>query len=283
MASPEVLVVPQWQGSISPEAGRMAAGAAQLAELAAAAGAVPRVVGGLPQTRSPVRDGVSSLDQLLAAQARIAAELAALDRTGGPVLAIGGDCAADLAVAAVSLERRDGDLALLWIDAHADFNSPATSPSGAFHGMVSRCLTGVGPEGMLPAVAAAPGALVLTGTRSVDPAEQTELDAAGVQQLGMRALGEPGAAVAALLQTGSSAVHVHLDLDVLDPQVFPDTVYRVPGGATVEQVLALLTTAGAALPVASAFVGEHLGGDRATTRLADPLVRRLLAMLSTGS
>jgi arginase len=283
MASPEVLVVPQWQGSISPEAGRMAAGAAQLAELAAAAGAVPRTVGGLPQTRSPVRDGVSSLDQLLAARARIAAELAALDSTGRPVLAIGGDCAADLAVAAAGLERRGGDLALLWIDAHADFNSPATSPSGAFHGMVTRCLTGVGPAGMLPAVPAAPGVLVLTGTRSVDPAEQTELEAAGVQQVGMRAFGEPEAAVAALLQTGCSAVHVHLDLDVLDPQVFPDTVYRVPGGATVEQVLALLTTAGAALPVASAFVGEHLGGDKATTRHADPLVRRLLAMLSTGA
>ena len=283
MASPEVLVVPQWQGSVSPEAGRIAAGAAQLAELAAAAGAVPRTVGGLPQTRSPVRDGVSSLDQLLAAHARIAAELAALDSTGGPVLAIGGDCAADLAVAAAGLKRRNGDLALLWIDAHADFNSPATSPSGAFHGMVTRCLTGVGPAGMLPAVPAEPGALVLTGTRSVDPAEQTELDAAGVRQLGMRALGEPEAAVAALLQTGCSAVHVHLDLDVLDPQVFPDTVYREPGGATVEQVLALLTAAGAALPVASAFIGEHLGGDKATTRLADPLVRRLLAMLSTGS
>ncbi len=186
-------------------------------------------------------------------------------------------------MAAAGLERRDGDLALLWIDAHADFNSPATSPSGAFHGMVTRCLTGVGPAGMLPAVPAAPAALVLTGTRSVDPAEQTELDAAGVRQLGMRALGDPEAAVAALLQTGCSAVHVHLDLDVLDPQVFPDTVYRVPGGATVEQVLALLTAAGAALPVASAFIGEHLGGDKATTRLADPLVRRLLAMLSTGS
>src|ERR1700722_1583794 len=267
MASPEVLVVPQWQGSISPEAGRMAAGAAQRAARAAAAGAAPRTVGGLPQTRSPVRDGVSSLDQLLAAQARIAAELAALDPTDGPVLALGGDCAADLAVAASGLRRRDGDLALLWIDAYADLNSPATSPSGAFHGMVTRCLTGVGPAGLLPAVPAAPGAPGVAGAR----------------QLGMRAFGEPEAAVAALLQTGCSAVHVHLDLDVLDPQVFPDTVYRVPGGATIEQVLALLTAVGAALPVVSAFIGEHLGGDKATTRLADPLVRRLLAMLSTGS
>src|ERR1700722_2225503 len=283
MASPEVLVVPQWQGSISPEAGRMAAGAAQRAARAAAAGAAPRTVGGLPQTRSPVRDGVSSLDQLLAAQAKIAAELAALDPTDGPVLALGGDCAADLAVAASGLRRRDGDLALLWIDAHADFNSPATSPSGAFHGMVARCLIGVGPEEILPECPAAPGALVLTGTRSVDPDEQTELDAAGVKQLGMRALAEPEAAAEALLQTGCSAVHVHLDLDVLDPEVFPDTVYRVPGGATIEQVLALLTAVGAALPVVSAFIGEHLGGDKATTRLADPLVRRLLAMLSTGS
>lgn len=308
MASPHVLVVPQWQGSISPEAGRLAAGAAQLAELAAAAGAEPRVVGGLPQTRSPVRDGVSSLDQLLAANARIAQALmepglmepalmapalvapapsdqalAGQALAAGPVLAIGGDCSADLAIAASGLKRRAGDLALLWIDAHADFNTPATSPSGAFHGMVARCLTGSGPQQLLPEVIAAPAALVLTGTRSVDPAEQDALDAAGVRQLGMQALADPAAAAEALLQTGCSAVHVHLDLDVLDPGVFPDTVYREPGGASIEQVLALLTAAGAALPVTSAFVGEHVGGDPATTRIAEPLVRRLLAMLSTGS
>jgi arginase len=278
MASPEVLVVPQWQGSISPEASRLAAGADQLAELAAAAGAVPHLVDGLPQTRSPVRDGVSSLDQLRAAQTRIA-----WARPAGPVLALGGDCSADLAIAASALRTRAGDLALLWIDAHADFNTPATSPSGAFHGMVARCLTGAGPRQLLPQVVAAPAALVLTGTRSVDAAEQDALDAAGVRQLGMRALAEPAAAAEALLETGCSAVHIHLDLDVLDPEVFPDTVYREPGGASVEQVLALLTAAGAALPVTSAFIGEHVGGDPAVTRRVDPLVRRLLAMLSTGS
>ena len=276
MVAPSVLVLPQWQGSIAPHAPRMTAGAAQLAELARAAGAVPHTVGGLPPDRSPARDGVASLDVLLAARATIEPVI-----QGGPVLALGGDCGADLMVAARQLRDRDGDLALLWIDAHADFNTPASSPSGAFHGMVARSLTGTGPAGLLPAVPAPPSALVLTGTRSVDPLESEALAAAGVAQLGMRALTDPELAVAALRRTGRSAVHVHLDLDVLDPGVFADTVYQIPGGATVEHVSALLTAVGSALPVASAFIGEHLGGDPAVTAIADPLLRRLLTLLTS--
>lgn len=123
------------------------------------------------------------LDVLLAAHAR-----ATQVPPDGPLLAIGGDCGADLGPAAQALRRHDGELAILWIDAHADFNTPASSLSGAFHGMVLRSLTGIGPEGLTALVSALPSSLVLAGTRSIDAAEQHQLAAAGVEPLGMRAL-----------------------------------------------------------------------------------------------
>ena len=274
MVNPSVLVVPQWQGSVRPQAPALAAGAAQLADLARARGVAVRDARGLPGTRSAGRHGVDSFDAILAAQAVIATALPA-----GPTLAIGGDCSADLPLAARELRDRGGDVAVLWIDAHADFNSPASSPSRAFHGMVLRCLAGTGPDELLPATAARPDSLVLAGTRSVDQAERADLVAAGIEPLGMRALAEPQIVAAALRRTGRAAVHIHLDLDVLDPEVFPHTTYAEPGGATVGQVAALLRAAGETLPVCSAFIGEHLGGDVSATEVAGPLLGGLLAML----
>jgi arginase len=89
----------------------------------------------------------------------------------------------------------------------------------------------------------------------------------------------PEIVAAALRATGRQALHVHLDLDVLDPAVFPDTTYQEPGGATVSQVREVLRAAAGAMPVTSAFIGEHLGGDTESTRIAEPLMRDLLAIV----
>jgi len=274
MAGPSVIVLPQWQGSVRPLARQLVSGAARLAALARGMGAQVLEPGGFSAGRSPLRDGVDSYDVLLAAHARATQVL-----PDGPLLAIGGDCGADLGPAAQTLRRHDGELAIVWIDAHADFNTPASSPSGAFHGMVLRSLTGIGPEGLTALVPALPPSLVLAGTRSIHAAEQRQLMAAGVEPLGMRALTEPASVADQLKRTGCSAVHIHLDLDVLDPAVFPYTTYREPGGATIDQVLGLLETIDRALPVTSAFVGEHLGGDEPGTAVVAPLLEQLLGSI----
>jgi arginase len=274
MAGPSVIVLPQWQGSVRPLARQLVSGAARLAALARGMGAQVLEPGGFGAGRSPLRDGVDSYDVLLAAHARATQVL-----PDGPLLAIGGDCGADLSLAARALRHHEGELAIVWIDAHADFNTPASSPSGAFHGMVLRSLTGVGPDGLTAPVAALPSSLVLAGTRSIDAAEQHQLTAAGVEPLGMRALAEPVSVADQLKRTGCSAVHIHLDLDVLDPAVFPYTTYSEPGGATIDQVLGLLETIDDALPVASAFVGEHLGGDESDTAAVAPLMEQLLSSI----
>ncbi len=274
MAGSSAVVLPVWQGSVRPSARQLVSGAARLGALARGMGAQVLEPTGFGAGRSPVRDGVDSYDVLLAARSRAAQVL-----PDGPLLAIGGDCGADLELAARELRRRNGDLAIVWIDAHADFNTAGSSPSGAFHGMVLRALTGAGPGGLTALVRAAPSSLVLAGTRAIDAAEQDQLTAAGVEPLGMRALTEPSAAADQLKRTGCSAVHIHLDLDVLDPAVFPHTTYREPGGATIGQVLALLETIDRALPVTSAFIGEHLGGDETDTAAVAPLLRQLLSSI----
>jgi arginase len=274
VAGVSVVVLPQWQGSLRPAARQLASGAARLASLVQGLGVRVAEPGGFDAGRSPARGGVESYDVLLGLHAHISRIL-----PDGPLLAIGGDCGADLAPAARQLQRHDSELAIVWIDAHADFNTPATSPSGAFHGMVLRALTGVGPEGLTAPVPAAASSLVLAGTRSVDAAEQHQLTAAGVVPLGMRALTDPASVADQLRRTGCPAVHIHLDLDVLDPAVFPHTTYQEPGGATIDQVLALLETIDRALPVTSAFIGEHLGGDERDTGAVAPLLAQLLSSI----
>ncbi len=204
VAEHAVGVLPVWQGCRAANARRLAAGAAHLAEVL---GEPAITVTGLPDQRSPRRHGVDSYDALLAARLAVAAALPA-----GPVLAIGGDCGADLALVDRELTDRDANLAILWIDAHADFNTPDSSPSGAFHGMVLRALTGAGAHGLIAATPAAAASLLLAGTRSIDADEQHELEAAGVTPLGMSAFSRPAEIASHLERTGCRTLHIHLDL-----------------------------------------------------------------------
>ncbi len=203
MAGLSVIVLPQWQGSVRPLARQLVSGAARLAALARGMGTQVLEPGGFGAGRSPLRDGVDSYDVLLAAHARATQVL-----PDGPLPAIGGDCGADLSPDARALRHYEGELAIVWIDAHADFNTPASSPSGAFHGMVLRSLTGIGPEGLTALVPALPSSLVLAGTRSVDAAEQHQLTAAGVESLGMRALTEPASVADQLKRTHTGRDHL---------------------------------------------------------------------------
>ncbi|MCZ0970589.1 arginase family protein [Streptomyces albulus] len=68
----------------------------------------------------------------------------------GPLRTVGGDCGVELAPVSHAVARHGADLAVVWFDAHADLNTPASSPSGGFHGMVLRTLLGQGPAALLP-------------------------------------------------------------------------------------------------------------------------------------
>jgi arginase len=126
--------------------------------------------------------------------------------------------------------RRHPGCHILWIDAHPDFNSPATTPSAFLGGMCLAAACGVWDSGLGAGVPARQ--VVVTDGRDIDPGERDLLQIHGVRVL------LPGGALDAV---ADREVFVHLDLDVLDPKVLPGLEFPVPEGldtAALESLLA---------------------------------------------
>ncbi|QCI67682.1 arginase [Phreatobacter stygius] len=135
-------------------------------------------------------------------------------------------------------------LFVLWLDAHADFNTPETSPSGNMHGMSAAFLCGEpGLDGLFGderRVLVDPKNLHLFGIRSVDRAERALLRARGIDVVDMRLLDEFGASVLIRriidrVKAANGVLHVSLDVDFLDPSLAPGVGTTVPGGATYRE------------------------------------------------
>ena len=131
---------------------------------------------------------------------------------------------------------------VLWLDAHSDFHTPITSPSGNLHGTPLAYATGQAGFDNFPAVAApVPQKNVcILGLRSVDAAERKLLEASDILYHDMRAIDEAGIArpLSAFLKTvaaAKGALHVSLDVDFLDPTIAPAVGTTVPGGATLRE------------------------------------------------
>jgi arginase len=135
-------------------------------------------------------------------------------------------------------------LSVLWLDAHADFNVPVSSPSGNLHGMPVSVIAGLGPEqltALSPRVPMVPAErIVQVGIRSVDEVEKRLVlehklpvyDMRQVDELGMRVVMER-----ALEQAGRDGAHMHVsfDVDFLDPGIAPGVPTTVPGGPTYRE------------------------------------------------
>ena len=165
----------------------------------------------------------------------IAAFTADAVRAGDLPLVVAGDCCAAIPVAA-GLQRGGVAPALVWLDAHADFNTHATSPSGFLGGMPLAMLTGRGDSSMLDAVGAVPlpdARVRLGDARDVDPAEAEALAASGIVTTSNLD------ALLATLDEGAS-VHLHLDCDVVTSDEVPAQSYPVAGGPRAAEVEAFL-------------------------------------------
>jgi len=161
---------------------------------------------------------------------------------GFPIF-MGGDHALSLgSVAGVAAEAaaRGVPQFLLWLDAHADMHTPATTESGHLHGTPVAYLTGRAGFEAFPAL---PSALperhvCLFGLRSVDAAERRALAESSIEAVDMRRIDEEGIARPLLsflgrVRAAGGRLHVSLDVDFLDPAAAPGVVTTVPGGASV--------------------------------------------------
>lgn len=160
---------------------------------------------------------------------------------------LGGDHSLSMgSVSGVARFCRDRSRALfvLWLDAHADYNTPSISPSGNPHGMSLALLCGeedlasIGdPRWRVPVL---PENVVIFGARSIDAEERLLLEARGVSVFDMRLIDECGAAallkrVIERVERAGGHLHVSLDVDVMDPSLAPGVATTVPGGLTYRE------------------------------------------------
>jgi len=283
------VVVPQWQGSVSARAMSHADGATAIqGDLPASATILVEVP---VEAGESLGTGVHRYSTLVRVR-----ELTtqALSQAGGTPIMIGGDCGAALAAVefAAAQGRSDaagdgsgeGDLAVLWLDAHPDLNSPDTSPSGAFNGMVLRAIAGDGAEGLVldPATRVAPSKLVLGGIRAIDDGERDFIDEHDVTVLTVEDLSDPALVVGALEQTGAARVFVHVDLDVLDPSALAGLSYPMPFGFGPAELVALLKAVVDRFPLAGASIAgfSPASPDVAIDDL--PTILRVVGALASG-
>jgi arginase len=176
---------------------------------------------------------------------------------------------------------------VIWVDAHADFNTPATSPSGNIHGMPLATLTGRGHPDLVGIGGAGASVrtedVVIIGLRSVDVEEKRLLREAGVRVYTMKDIDAHGAgrvvrsAIKSL--TNVNRVHLSLDLDALDPEVAPGVGTPVRGGLTYREahlLMELVNEAGIISSLDVVEVNPVLDVKNGTATLAVELVESLM-------
>lgn len=183
----------------------------------------------------------------------VAAIVAEAVRVGGFPLVLGGDHSIAMGTLAGLRRGRERKPGLIWVDAHADINTPATSPSGNVHGMPLFFA--------LEAESVEPERCVLIGLRDVDEGERRTIRELGVRAYTMSDIDRLGmerviAEAIAVTQDGPRSVHVSFDMDGIDPSEAPGVGTPVRGGITFREAHLLMEEVAAAEAIGSLEIAE---------------------------
>src|SRR2546425_772932 len=187
------------------------------------------------------------LPQIAATCRRLATMVEQVADEGKAPLVMGGDHS--IAIGTVAgmahyFRRKKKRIGLLWVDAHADMNTPQTSPSGNVHGMPLACCIGLGPPELAKLLGYAPKVnprdVALVGLRDVDILERPHVRESGVKAFTMRDIDERGLRAVMdealkIVTNGTEGLHLSLDMDYVDPQYAPGVGTPVRGGATYRE------------------------------------------------
>ena len=201
---------------------------------------------GPPNPWRPPDDGYRHLDEVVAWNRAVHDAVHAELQSGRLPVLMGGDhCLGIGSISAVARHCRDAGkkLRVLWLDAHADFNTRLLTPSGNIHGMPVACLCGYGPQalieigGTVPAIN--PKWVRQIGIRSVDAGEKRLVHEQGLEVFDMRYIDEMGMRHTMELALATLDVNTHLhvsfDVDFLDAEIAPGVGTTVPGGPTYRE------------------------------------------------
>jgi arginase len=206
---------------------------------------------------------------------------------GTTPLVLGGDHSiATGTVAGVSkyFHDRKQKLGLIWIDAHADMNTPHSSPSGNVHGMPLACCIGRGPAELVNILGFSPkidpGNVALVGIRDIDAIERTNIHESGIHAFTMRDIDERGlqkvmSEAIAIASNGTAGFHLSLDLDYVDPSDAPGVGTPVRGGATYREAhlaMEMINDSGGMVSMEAVEVNPVLDEANRTADLAVELI-----------
>ena len=231
------LLHPEWQGC--GKNNRVAGGAVTVCNAFSRSGFVE--VGVLSEEDLRVEGGILGRASIIKNSSQVAERLA-LEQPGR-VFMVGGTCGSGLVPVAYLNQRYQGDLTVVWFDAHGDLNTPETSPSGHFHGMVLRTLLGEGDPSLLGFVPypLSSSQLILSGVRDLDAAEAEYVSAENMTILSPDDWADSSSTISAVERSGSSHLYIHLDLDFFNPIDFKGSHFPVPGGISTDQFVPVLS------------------------------------------
>jgi arginase len=164
---------------------------------------------------------------------------------------LGGDHS--ISIGSISAATRDAEgIGVIWVDAHGDYNTPKSSPSGNIHGMPVAVLVGDGAEPLVnlghPGAKLQPADIVQIGVRDLDERERERLAQSGIHVFTMRHVDELGIASVARQALGElehlPGIHLSLDMDCLDPAEAPGVGTPVPGGLSYREAHLLMEILG---------------------------------------
>lgn len=203
----------------------------------------------LPENEPPDTSKARHLESIAGVCRDVYAKTLAILERDEVGIFLGGDHSISIGTVS-AMDAHGGNVGVIWVDAHGDFNTPEITPSGNVHGMALASLLGRGPRELTDigreGAKLQPTEAVILGARDLDPAEKLALREAGVLVITMREIDEMGMAAAAR-QTlerlgGLSKIHISLDMDSLDPNEAPGVGTPVPGGLTYREAHLLMET-----------------------------------------
>lgn len=265
------LFFPQWQGA--GKTNELLKGALEIKE---------KYINGHEFIEIPVSNGENTkiengilgypiiLEQLKQANAVIAAEEP--DR----IFTVGGGCDVEILPVSYLNRKRNGDLTILWIDAHGDLNTPESSPSKKFHGMPLRALLDEGDRKIAETAFSKlqPSQVVMIGQRDLDEPEQEYIEEHKIKVVSVDEVRTDVAlAVDWIRSKGSDNLYIHIDLDVLDHGEFPYVMVPTPGGLKTGELSGLLMRLKQGFNIVGLSLLEYTSSEKEEIKILSDIIK----------
>jgi arginase len=188
---------------------------------------------------------------------------------------IGGTCGTETAPISYLNNLYCGDLAVIWFDAHADLNTPESSPSADFHGMVLRTLLGEGPRALREQLVRPlnPDQVFLVGTRDLDEPERQYIAAANIHVMPDLTEASTRDLLVSIAQAGFRHIYVHIDVDVINPNSFSDSLMPTAGGPSIDTLAKCVNALKSSFDVVGISIVEYCGNSNESRAQLQPLFR----------